>query len=132
MQDDAPPDVEASAEIGYRLGAPVAQFLGQQCLDVFGEDASGGQLRAIAGFREKRLATQPCGSLLDGHLERMVLKGVQRVVMDEDADRPLRRQQVRQLIDHVHQRMIGCADVVRVGGVVHLPLLSLRRIGFGP
>ena len=36
---------------------------------------------------------------LDRLFERQVFEGVQRVVMDEDADRPLRGQQVRQPID---------------------------------
>jgi hypothetical protein len=35
-----------------------------------------------------------------------VLEGVQRVVVDEDADRPLRRQQVGQPIDRLCQRII--------------------------
>jgi hypothetical protein len=35
-----------------------------------------------------------------------VLERVQRVVVDEDADRPLRRQQVRELVDQARQWMI--------------------------
>ena len=39
--------------------------------------------------------------MFDRVFERQVLERVQRVVVDEDADRSLRRQQVRELIDDV-------------------------------
>jgi hypothetical protein len=40
---------------------------------------------------------------------------VQRVVMDEDADRPLRRQEMRQLVDHFPEgrRRAGPSPVAR-------------------
>ena len=44
--------------------------------------------------------------MLDRLFERQVLERVQRVVVNEDADRPLRRQQMREPIDHVRQRMV--------------------------
>jgi len=40
---------------------------------------------------------------LDRILERQVFQCVQGVVVDEDADRPLRRQQVSQSVDHVRE-----------------------------
>ena len=46
------------------------------------------------------------GGPLDRLFERQVFECVQRVVVNEDADRPLRRQQMRELIDHVRQRMV--------------------------
>src|SRR5262249_28739420 len=56
------------------------------------------------------------GGALDRRLERQVLERVQRVVVDEDADRPLRRQQVREPIDRAGQGMVRGAGVVE-----HLP-----------
>ena len=48
-------------------------------------------------------ADAPC-FMLDRVFERQVLEGVQRVVVNEDADRPLRRQQVR---EPIHRRALG-------------------------
>ena len=64
--------------------------------DFSGENAARRQLLAIARFGQKRLAAEPLGGALDGLFERQVLEGVQGVVVDEDADGALRRQQVRQ------------------------------------
>ena len=35
-----------------------------------------------------------------------MLERVQRVVVDEDADRPLRGQEVREIVDDVRQRIV--------------------------
>ena len=77
----------------------------------FGENAARRQLVAIPRLGQERFAPQPLGGALDRLFERQVLEGVQRVVVDEDADRALRRQQVRQLIDHARQRMVRRAGV---------------------
>src|SRR4030095_2485096 len=53
--------------------------------------------------------------MLDGVFERHLLEGVQRVVMDEDADRSLRRQQMRQTVDQVRERMVGVGWVATMG-----------------
>jgi hypothetical protein len=44
--------------------------------------------------------------VFDRLFERQVLERVQRVVVDEDTDRPLRRQQVREPVDGLRQRII--------------------------
>jgi hypothetical protein len=54
---------------------------------------------------------------------------VQRIVVDEDADRPLRRQQVREVVDDVRQRMIGRIGIVSMNAIEHrfsLIVSSLR------
>lgn len=48
---------------------------------------------------------------LDRLFERQVLEGMQRIVVNEDADGPLRRQQVCQLIDDARQGMVGRAGI---------------------
>ena len=50
--------------------------------------------------------------MFDCVFERQLLEGVERVVVDEDADWTLRRQEVREIIDHPVQRMIGGTVVV--------------------
>ena len=68
----------------------------EQRLHVPGENAARRQLVAIARLGQERFAPQAFGGVLDRLFERQVLEGVQRVVVDEDADGPLRRQQLRQ------------------------------------
>ena len=60
-------------------------------LDVPGENTARGKLLPITGLGEKWLAVQLVTGLLDRVFERKVLERVQRVVVNEDADRPLRR-----------------------------------------
>ena len=76
-----------------------AELFDEQRLDVPGENAARRELVAIPRLGQERFAPQPFGGALDRLFERQVLEGVQRVVVNEDADRALRRQQVRQLID---------------------------------
>ena len=45
--------------------------------------------------------------MLDRLFERQVLEGVKRVVVNEDADRTLRRKQVCKAADHVRQGIVG-------------------------
>ena len=85
----------------------------QQGLHVSGENAARRELVAITRFREERLASQSLCGALDGFLERQVLERVQRVVVDEDADGSLRRQQGRQLIDHGRESIVLRARTVQ-------------------
>ena len=66
-------------------------------------DAAGRQGGAIAGLGKVRLtaihARRPANRLV----ERQVFERVERVVVNEDADRPLRGKQVRRMIDGVAQ-----------------------------
>ena len=49
---------------------------------------------AIAVFGQIRLAAEHLRPFLHGLVEREVVEGVERIVMDEDSDRPLRGQDV--------------------------------------
>jgi hypothetical protein len=40
-------------------------------------------------------------------VEPQLLEGVERVVMDEDRDRPLRREQMRSVLDQMEQALSG-------------------------
>jgi hypothetical protein len=111
MQHDCPPEVEAGADAGHIVDGGGAQLLGDEAVDVLGTNAARCELLAVSRLAEKRLAPQSRAGVLDGLLEREVLEGVQRVVVDEDADRPLRRQQVRQPLEFAHQRVVRWADV---------------------
>ena len=88
-----------------------AELFDEQRLDVSGENAARRQLVAIPRLGQERLAPQPFGGVLDRLFERQVLERVQRVVVDEDADGALRRQQVRQVVDHARQGMVRRAGV---------------------
>ena len=87
-------------------GAPGAELFAKQRLHIPGENAARCELVAIAHFGEEGFAPEPGGCALDGFLERQVLECVQRIVVNEDADRPLRRQQMRESIDDARERMV--------------------------
>ena len=106
VQHDGPPEIEAGSDASHIPRAAGAQLFDEQRLDVPGENAARRQLVAIPRLGQERFAPQPFGGALDRLFERQVLEGVQRVVVDEDADGALRRQQVRQLIDHARQGMV--------------------------
>jgi hypothetical protein len=74
------------------------------------------------------LASEPAAGLLDRVFEGQVLEGMQRVVVDEDADRPLGREQVRQRVDDVGERMSGRGGDVEAGRVSHQPVCQYSNI----
>ena len=114
------------ADASHIARAPSAELFVEQRLDVPGENAARRELIAIPRLGQERFALQPFGGALDRLFERQVLECVQGVVVNEDADRALCRQQVRQLIDHTRQRMVRCAGVVWAGIVEHRRLESIE------
>ena len=50
---------------------------------------------------------RPSGRMLDCLFERHLLERMERVVVNEDADRTLRRKQVCKAADHVRQGIVG-------------------------
>ena len=75
-------------------------------MDVRGVNTSGCQLVAIPRFRQVRLAPQPHCSDFNGVFERQMLEGVEGVVVNEDTDGALRREQVGKAIDRAQQGMV--------------------------
>ena len=84
---------------------PVAQVLLQHLLELGEPDPAPPQRLAVAVLGQVGLAAEDLGPLLDRLVERQVLEGVERVVVDEDGDRPLRRQQVRGVLDDLAQML---------------------------
>ena len=101
MQHDGPPEIETRSDARDVLRRAGAELIDEQRLDVPGANTAGRQLVAIARLGQERFAPEPRRGMFDRLFERQVLERVQRVVVDEDADRSLRRQQVREPIDHV-------------------------------
>ncbi len=99
MEHDRAPQIEPRADAGDVVGSAGAELEPHERVHVTRENAAGGELVAVSRFGEERFASEPLARELDGFLERQLLERVQRVVMNEDADRPLRRQQVRDVID---------------------------------
>jgi hypothetical protein len=93
VQHDSPPKIEARSDPGQMVRAAGAQLFDEQRLNVSGEDAARGELVAVTRFSEKRFASQLAGGALDRLFERQMFERVQRVVVDEDADGALCRQQ---------------------------------------
>jgi len=61
--------------------------------------AAGGEFVAVSRLGQVRLAAERVTRALNGRFERQILEGMQRVVMDEDADRALGRQEMRDAVD---------------------------------
>ena len=125
MQHDGLPEVEAAADVHHRPRAAIAKVFVEHRHHVPGENAARRELLAITRLSQERFTLQLCSSALDRLFERQVLECVQGVVVDEDADRALGGQQVRQLIDHPCQWMVRCAGVARAGLVAHRQLDSI-------
>ncbi len=109
MEEDSLPEVETRSDAGHVGERRLTELLDEQRLDVLWPNASGGQLIAIAPFGQIGFGPETCGGFFDRFLERQVLEGVQRVVVDEDADWPLRGEQVSEPIDDRRQGMVECA-----------------------
>jgi hypothetical protein len=68
------------------------------------------QFLSIRLLGEERFATEKPARVHDGVLEHPLFEGVEGVVMDEDADGPLRRQPVTEMLD---QRLQSGFEAVR-------------------
>jgi len=104
MEDDRAPEVEAGAGAGDVGGASGAELFAQERLHVARADAARGELVAVPGLGEIGGAAEAGAGLLDGVLEGAVLERVERVVMDEDADRPLRGQEGGEAVEDGGER----------------------------
>ena len=106
VQHHGPPEIEPRPDARDILRRSGAELFEEQGFDVSRANAAGRQLVTISRLGQERLAPEPGRGKFGRLFERQVLERVQRVVVDEDADRPLRRQQERELIDHGRQRMV--------------------------
>ena len=118
MQHDGPPEIEAGAGAGHIIGASGPQLFIEERRHVLRENPARRQLVAVSRFRQERLTPQLFGGGLDRLFERQMLEGVQRIVVDKNADRALRRQQLCHLIDHTRES-VRRAGIVGAGTVTH-------------
>jgi hypothetical protein len=86
------------------------------------EDTEPPQLLPVFLFGKERFAPHEGACLDDGLLERQMLEGVERVVVNEDGDRALCRKEARRPVDDV-------LDATRplAGGRLGFGLARLRR-----
>ena len=80
--------------VGVRAGA-------QRSLDLLLRDPPRGAQRAVVVVGQVAAASQHQARLGDRLVEGKVLQAMERVVVDERGDRPLRREQVAGVLDHV-------------------------------
>jgi len=89
-----------------------AQIFTQHGDKVGRRNAFPAQFGPISFLGQKRLAAEDAGPSHHAFVKRQVLKRVQRVVMNEDSDRSLCRQQVSRVLDRLAQLgQIGLAIV---------------------
>ena len=115
VQHDRTPEIAPRTGAGHLARSSGAKLVIDQRLHVLGKNAAGRQLVAISRLRKEGFTTQLLCGVLDRLFERHVLERVQRIVMDENTDRTLRGQEVRQLIDHPRQEIVR-----RAGSIKHL------------
>ena len=84
-----------------------AQIIVQHGPQIFNANAAIGQFLPITVFRQVRLTAEHPRSGLDAVVERKVFERMQGIVMNEDVDRPLGRQEVRRVLDHPVQMILA-------------------------
>ena len=93
----------ARSQAAYERVGMVAEIIQQRLSDVASSNPLALQQRPIVGLRQVRLAAKDSSGLFNRLVEGQVLKRMQRVVMDEGRDRPLRRQETRSSLNHLAQ-----------------------------
>ena len=101
-------------EAGDRIVGPVAEVVAQHGLQVVGPDAPAGHVGPEPLLGQIRLAAEHLAPAADRFVEGQVFEGVQRVVMDEDRDRPLGRKQMGRMVDGVGQSVGTAGPGARV------------------
>jgi hypothetical protein len=97
------PQIEPSIEAGQRLRSFGPQVLLEHFLQIRKSDSPAPQGIAVAIFGKVRMAAEDMAAFFHRLVEFEVFERVQRVVMNEDGDRALRRQQVRSVLDTLAQ-----------------------------
>src|SRR5690606_30628903 len=100
----AAPERDAAIEPRDRHVGVVAELLEEYGLEIGRGDAPALELAAVAVFAQKRFAPERAPGVQHRLLERHRFERVQRVVMDEHADGPLRGQDLGDFLDVVGQR----------------------------
>lgn len=76
---------------GKWLGPDCSRVAVEHRVDIGDLDPAGREFLPIPGLREERLGSEDACRSDNGLLEWLVFESMQRVVMDEDVDRPLGR-----------------------------------------
>ena len=94
------PQRQPRPETRERLGGVRAHVAFERFPQVGEPDPPAPQLLTKAVLGQIRLAAEDPGPFHNRLVKVQVLKGVERVVVNEDGDRPLRRQEPRDVLDH--------------------------------
>jgi hypothetical protein len=116
MQQEHPLEFpQRHAATSHHLARQTVQFSVEHRVDVGRKDPAAGKLFPVAAFLQKWLGAEDAGGVDHRLLERLLLEGVEGVVVDEDADRPLGRQIVGGVLDRPLDRRRPITDGVRRG-----------------
>lgn len=103
------PQMEASTQQANQFVSPLAEVFFQDSGEIALANPSARQLATVAFLRQVGLASVDALRLLQSVVETKLLKGVKRVVMNEYRDRPLRREQMRSMLDQTDE-LIVCVN----------------------
>ena len=132
MEEEREPEVpERQLPIGEEGGCSAAHVTIENGLKIGGPNPAARELLAVAGLGQIGLGAEQAGRMDDGVFKGLAFKGLERVLRDEDADRPLRGQKTRGRLDggpdHLRparmdgvvpggRRVVGGLSVVRHAG----------------
>ena len=104
----AEPQAVTRSERADQIVCRIVEVIDQDCRQIILTNAALFEVRAIAIFRQVRLAAKSPAASFDTFVKRQVFISVQRVVMNENRNRSLRRQQVRSMLDGMVEFGPGC------------------------
>ena len=113
MEEEGPVEIpQADAAAGDGGVGGTSGIGGEHRVDVGLPNAARSEFFTVAALREKRLCAQEPRRVHHRLLEGLLLEGMERVVVDEDVDRALGRQEVGRVLD-------GAMDLLEAGGWIH-------------
>jgi hypothetical protein len=98
----------ARDDLGIRLA-------GEHIVDVVIKDAAACAVTLVAFFGKEGLRFEEVCCFYHGRLELLMLEGMKRVVMHENADRALCRQVMRGMVEHMLEVLAAAGLDFRVG-----------------
>jgi hypothetical protein len=89
---------------------------GEDGINIFAANAAAAEFGAVGILGHVRFGAEQAGGVDDGALKGQMLEGVQGVVVNEDADGALRREQVGQLLEQRVEGIDGVGSVLSHDG----------------
>jgi hypothetical protein len=112
------PQLHPRGDADHRFIRAGPQIVAEHGAETIEADAAARQLLPIAGLGQKRFAAEDFAAPADRLFElKVVFKGVQRVVVNEDGDWALGREKVRRVLEGIAQAVLPVHEEIEFAGV---------------